>query len=170
MEYSLQICNSLHDDHMATVRVLEQLEAQLTKLGRKSAPDINAPDLAKLLTDVAATLKSEITSHFSFEEDNLFTLIEEMGDTPMLMILRDEHNTIRPLAAKITEAISEARADGFSDESWATFYDMGLELVERETFHIQKEEMGFLPLLDQIVDPDDDGELSMAFGELKAAG
>lgn len=170
MEYSLSICNTLHDDHMATVKMLENMETALTKIGRKTPPAADDADLARLLNDVTAIMQGEITGHFGFEEDHLFPLVEEMGDTPMLMILRDEHETIRPLAARITEAIKASRSNGFSAESWAELYDMGLELAERETFHIQKEEMAFLPLLDQIVEPEDDGELVMAFAEARAAG
>ena len=168
MEYSRAISRTLHDDHMATIRILENLETVLTGIGRKAPPAADAPGLARLLTDVTAIMQSEISSHFTFEEDHLFPLIEEMGETPMLAILRDEHATIRPLAVKITDAVKESREGGFNSEGWAEFYDLALELVERETFHIQKEEMGFLPLLDQIVEPDDDGALSMAFAEARS--
>lgn len=167
MDYSRAICRTLHEDHMATVRVLEKLEAALSRIGRKTPPPPQDPDLTRLLHDVAAVMQSEITGHFAFEEDHLFPLVEELGDTPMLAILRDEHATIRPLALRITEAIKAAHGNGFAPDDWAGFYDLGLELAERETFHIQKEEMGFLPLLDEIVEPEDDSALSMAFAEAR---
>ena len=63
--------------------------------------------------------------------------------------------------------VKESRTSGFTPDLWAELYDLGLELAERETFHIQKEEMGFLPLLDQFIEPDEDGALSMAFAEAK---
>lgn len=170
MEYSLSICNTLHDDHMMTVRMLENLETALTRIGRKTPPAADDPELSRLLTDLVAIMQSEISSHFSFEEEHLFPRIEKMGDAPMLAILRDEHNTIRPLAARITEVVKESRASGFSPDGWAELYDLGLELAERETFHIQKEEMGFLPLLDQFVESEEDRALSMAFAEAKENG
>jgi len=167
MDYSRAICRTLHEDHMATVRVLEKLETALIKVGRKSPPAPQDPDLSRLLRDVAAVMQSEITGHFAFEEDHLFPLVEEMGETGMLAILRDEHATIRPLAQRITETIRASHANGFTPDEWAGFYDLGLELAERETFHIQKEEMGFLPLLDQILEPEDDGALSITFAETR---
>jgi len=167
MDYLRAICRTLHEDHMATVRVLENLETVLSRIGRKTPPPPQAPDLARLLNDVTAVMQSEITGHFAFEEEHLFPLVEEEGESGMLAILRDEHATIRPLAQRMTEAVKASRDDGFSPDDWAGIYDLGLELAERETFHIQKEEMGFLPLLDQIVDPDDDGALSMAFAEAR---
>ncbi len=167
MDYSRAICRTLHDDHMATIKVLENLEATLSKIGRKTPPPQDDPALARLLTDVSAVMQSEITSHFAFEEEHLFPLIEEIGETMILSILRNEHDTIRPLAVRITEAVKKSREDGLNQDSWAEFYDLAMELCERETFHIQKEEMGFLPLLDQIIEPDDDGALSMAFAEAR---
>lgn len=167
MEYSCAICRTLHDDHMATIKVLEHLEAAFSKIGRKTPPAADDGVLGRLLNDITAVMQGEISSHFAFEEEHLFTLIEEMGDTPMLGILRDEHETIRPLAARIIEAVKSCREDGFSQDSWAELYDLGLELAERETFHIQKEEMAFLPLLDQIVEPDADSALVMAFAEAR---
>lgn len=168
MDYGLSLCNNLHDDHMATVRALEDLETTLTRLGPKAPPDVSDPALARQFATLAATMKAEIACHFAFEEDRLFPLVRAFGDTPMLMVLQDEHDTIRPLAAEVADAVRSALAGGFTPESWAAFYDLGLELVERETFHIQKEEMALLPMLDQIVDPDQDGELSMALGDAKA--
>ena len=170
MEYTRAICNTLHDDHMATVRALENLESVFTRIGRKAPPAVDDRDLSRLLGDVTAIMQDEISSHFGFEEDHLFPIVAEMGDMPMLSILKDEHTIIRPLAAQITAAVKAARSDGFTAESWAELYDLGLELAERETFHIQKEEMGFLPLLDQIIEPDDDGALSMAFAEARSGG
>ena len=167
MEYALGICNTLHADHMMTVRMLENLETALTRIGRKNPPAADDPELSRLLTDLVAIMQSEISSHFGFEEDHLFPRIEEIGDTGMLAILREEHNIIRPLAARITEVVKESRTSGFTPDLWAELYDLGLELAERETFHIQKEEMGFLPLLDQFIEPDEDGALSMAFAEAK---
>jgi hemerythrin-like domain-containing protein len=152
---------------MATVRVLENLEIALSRTGRKTPPAQDDPDLARLLNDVTAIMQSEIGSHFAFEEERLFPLVEDMGGSPMLAILRDEHNTIRPLAARMTEAVKASRQNGFDSGSWAELYDLGMELVERETFHIQKEEMAFLPMLDELIEPDVDSDLSMAFAEAR---
>ncbi len=170
MEYMSAICNTLHEDHMATVMVLEKLETALTRVGRKSLPGPDDAALTRVLNDVTAVIQGEITSHFGFEEEHLFPLVEEMGDTPMLAILRDEHEIIRPLAARIVAAVKASREVGFNADNWAGLYDLGLELAEREIFHIQKEQMGFLPLLDQIIEPEDDGALSMAFAEARALG
>lgn len=167
MEYSLSICNTLHDDHMMTVGMLEKLESTLTRIGPKAPPEGNDPELSRLLTDLTAIMQSEITSHFSFEEEHLFPRAEEFGAGDMVAVLQGEHDIIRPLAGRITEAVKEARTTGFTLDTWPVFYDMGLELAERETFHIQKEEMAFLAMLDQMLDPEEDAELTMAFANAR---
>jgi hemerythrin-like domain-containing protein len=159
MEYILDICNKLHDDHMTTISLMERIETALPRLGRKSPPDVGDAGLSSLLSDLFVAMQNEVTSHFAFEEENLFTRIEAMGETPMIHMLRGEHEIIRPMAAELMQSVTAARSDGFTPESWAAFYDLGLDLAERETFHIQKEEMGFLPLLEQIIDEDDDKQL-----------
>lgn len=168
MNYTLRICRDLHADHMATIQLLERLEEALSRFGPKSLPGADDVDFSALLADLSAAMKREISTHFAFEEEHLFSRIQALGDTPMLTILQDEHDIIRPLALRVTEAEETAQQSGFTAESWAAFYDLGLELVERETFHIQKEEMGFLPLLDQIVDPADDEPLAQGFEASKS--
>jgi DUF438 domain-containing protein len=60
-----------------------------------------------------------------------------------------------------------ARADGFSDAAWTAFRQSGVELIERMISHIQKEEMALLPMLEDIVEEDEDAELMMAYSEMR---
>ncbi|MEW5728037.1 MAG: hemerythrin domain-containing protein, partial [Pseudomonadota bacterium] len=57
----------------------------------------------------------------------------------------------------------KAPADGFDDASWRDFADAAHELVEREIFHIQKEEMGLLAAISALVDPATDQRLAEAY-------
>ena len=170
MEYMLNICNKLHDDHMITISLMERIETALPRIGRKSTPDMAEAALSSLLSDLQVAMQNEVTSHFAFEEENLFTRIEAMGETPMIDMLLGEHEIIRPMAAELMQAVKAARSDGFSADSWQAFYELGLDLAERETFHIQKEEMGILPLLEQIIDDDDDADLCRAYDAHQLAG
>jgi hypothetical protein len=45
----------------------------------------------------------------------------------------------------------------------ARFRDAGAELVEREIFHIQKEEMGLLAAISALVDRDTDARLAETY-------
>ncbi|MCB2100435.1 MAG: hemerythrin domain-containing protein [Rhodobacterales bacterium] len=165
--FSLRIVQTLHEDHMATMALLERLEGTLRRLGSGPAPATDDPDLSRVLTDAVAVLEEEIGHHYQFEEDHLFPRFAEAIDAGIPNMLRDEHSAIRPVARRMADLARGARAGGFSDAEWGEFVRLGGELIEREVFHIQKEEMGFLPALEQVIDPDDDGDLSMAYAELK---
>ena len=85
-------------------------------------------------------------------------------------MLGSEHEAIRPLARRLVGLAREAAATGFSAETWAEFHRLGGQLVEREVFHVQKEEMGFLPALDQSLDAEDDSALLATYEAMKGAG
>ncbi len=168
METSFNILRTLHDEHFATMALLEKLETALS--GAKAPPAQDDATMNRLLGDVEAILLEEISHHYAFEEGHLFPLFAEFGDMGITQMLLGEHEIIRPLAQELSELAKAGRRDGFTPESWEVFREKGLELVEREVFHIQKEEMGFLPALDQMIDEDQDSELTMAYIELKNAG
>lgn len=168
MQSDFNILRTLHDEHFATMALLEKLEKALS--GTQKAPASDDSTMNRLLGDIEAVLHEEISHHYSFEEEHLFPLFGEFGDAGITMMLRSEHEIIRPLAAELSDLAKVGRKDGFTQSSWDDFREKGLELVEREVFHIQKEEMGFLPALDQMIDEDQDSELTMAYIELKNAG
>ena len=165
MESDFAIVRTLHDEHFATMALLEKLEAALG--GAKAVPAADDADLNRLLGDIEAVLHEEISHHYAFEEEHLFPLFSQFGEMGITMMLKGEHEAIRPLAAELGELAKAGRRDGFTPESWAEFREKGQELVEREVFHIQKEEMGFLPAVDQILDEEQDSQLTMAYVEIK---
>lgn len=168
IESEFSIVRTLHDEHFATLALLEKLETAIS--GAKSPPAADDSNMNRLLGDIEAILDEEISHHYGFEEQHLFPLFAQVGDIGITLMLAGEHQIIRPLAAELSELAKAGRRDGFTPESWETFREKGLELVEREVFHIQKEEMGFLPAVDQMIDSDQDSELTMAYVELKNAG
>ena len=167
METDFNILRTLHEEHFATMALLEKLETALS--AARTVPANDDSTMNRLLGDLDAVLHEEISHHYSFEEEHLFPLFAEFGDVGITQMLAGEHEIIRPLAQELSQLARDARQHGFTPESWEVFREKGLELVEREVFHIQKEEMGFLPALDQIIDSDTDSELTMAYMELKNA-
>ena len=166
-DLSLGILRSLHDEHAATLAVLEKFEQMLTRNSPQNPPNAADPDVAKILGDVATVIGDDVSHHFAFEETHLFPRFEEFADPAITQMLRQEHELIRPMAERLAVIIKEARSGGFTSESWAEFHETGSEVTEREIFHIQKEEMGFLPALDQMLDKEEDGPLQMAYIEMK---
>ncbi|MCW8836170.1 MAG: hemerythrin domain-containing protein [Rhodospirillales bacterium] len=167
-DHRLNITRALHNDHLTTLALLEKLETTLRRIGPGNPPEKDDVMVSAILNDIRTVMEAEVTGHFAFEEEHLFPRFAEHVDHGIPMMLQGEHETIRPIAARLRELAIAALENGFDAASWAEFSDVGMELVEREVFHIQKEEMGFLPALDQIIDPEDDGELTMAYAEIGA--
>ncbi|EME68987.1 hypothetical protein H261_15772 [Paramagnetospirillum caucaseum] len=147
----------LHQAHMTTIEALQSLDELLGS--HKKAP---AKDdlLGRKLKQLARILKSEVENHFGFEENHLFKVFVEQGETGIVTMLTHEHRSILPLALQVADLAVAAAESGFTDATWTEFKDAGAELVEREIFHIQKEEMGLLAAIASLVDPEMDEELA----------
>ncbi len=166
MDYTRSIARMLHEEHMATIALLERIEATLAA-HRKTAPDTKSRDIASLLGDLATAIDNEISSHFAFEQEQLFTRLRDAGDTGMTQILQGEHDVILPLGKRVGEIARTAIADGFDDDAWTEFRRLAAELVERMVSHIQKEEMGMLPTLEDLLDDEADMEVSSIYAEMR---
>lgn len=163
MDYSRQTVRTLHDDHIRTIMALERLEGFLSRCKPKTVPDFNQDTVISALDEFAQVIESEIGAHFSFEEGHLFPKLVEAGDVGITAMLTEEHNVILPLGQKICALAKQGRSGGLDAERWREFFIGSHELIERMVSHIQKEEMGVLPVLDDIIDETDDGELSMIY-------
>jgi hemerythrin-like domain-containing protein len=155
---SSRISETLHEDHAATIAFAERLEALMVKHARK-LPDRNEPAVAQVLRDLPLALDAEISRHFAFEEARLFPVLADNGDVAIGNHLTDEHNAMRPLAARLVALGLQAQQGGFSELGWQEFRVTGAELCERMVMHVQKEEMVLLPLLEETLDPQVDAEL-----------
>ncbi|MBI5164902.1 MAG: hemerythrin domain-containing protein [Magnetospirillum sp.] len=153
MTAQTQIGALLHEDHMATVEMLQTLEAFI---GDHRNPPSAAVG-AKFLGELATTLRNEVGKHFGFEEGHLFPVFIGLGETGIVTMLTHEHRSILPLALQVADL---AEQGDFDAASWKAFRDAGQELIEREIFHVQKEEMGLLAAIAHLVDPKTDAELA----------
>jgi hemerythrin-like domain-containing protein len=152
MSFSNPVSQALHEEHRATVALMERLEQWLARTRRGGPPDVADPAVAQLLTDLAAGVEAEVQRHFAFEEEQLFTYLSAAGDEAIGAHLTDEHNAIRPLGSAIAEVARTAVAQGFDPARWEELRRLGGELCERMLAHVQKEEMALLPLLEESMD------------------
>jgi hemerythrin-like domain-containing protein len=159
MEFTNHVSRQLHEEHRATVALMERLELLLARHRRGSAPPSGQPEVAQLLFDLATSLETEVQRHFDFEEKELFTYLTAMGDAAIGTHLTDEHAVIRPLGLRVAALGREAMARGFDDARWSEFRQLGQELSERLLAHVQKEEMALLPVLEGTMDADTDARL-----------
>ena len=147
----------LHQAHMTTLEALQSLEEFL---GANRKPPQMDDLVAGQLKRLSRTLRSEVESHFSFEENHLFKAFIEQGETGIVTMLTHEHRSILPLAIQVADLAVAAAGAGFTAESWGEFKDAGAELIEREIFHIQKEEMGLLAAISALLAPEADAEMA----------
>lgn len=162
MTFSRRTAQLLHEDHQQTIAVIEALD-QLIAKHRKKAPDTRDALVRNTLAQATGALEEEVNQHFEFEETELFTRLEDMGDVGIGEHLREEHRALTPLGKSVAEMARGALENGFDDAGWTQFRTTAAELIERMYAHIQKEEMALVPALEDLLDPETDMELSIAY-------
>lgn len=167
MDFKHAICRSLHDEHQATVEALDGLEDLLAQ-GRRGVPDLDRPSVREMLRRLADLIQQEVRRHFAFEEDELFTRLADAGYTTIGEHLTADHRIILPIAEQVAALARSAVANGLNEAEWEDFRTHAAALIERLSAHIQKEDMGLLPLLDETLDADEDLELATTYSDMGA--
>ncbi|MEP7181639.1 MAG: hemerythrin domain-containing protein [Betaproteobacteria bacterium] len=157
MNYRSQTSRTLHDEHVATMALLDRVEHAF---GRADGSDPGIPTLARAL---ARHLDHELGRHFGFEEEQLFPRLTAAGEGDIASLLQEEHGTIRAVAEELLPLVRTAGERALDAAEWDTLRRGMPELVERLVAHIQKETMALLPMLDDVLDEDTDRELSFAY-------
>jgi len=165
MNFTNRISQTLHDEHGATVALMERLEQLLARGRRGGPPDKSDSNVARLLSDLSTGLESEVGRHFAFEEDQLFTYLESMGDAGIGEHLTSEHEAMRPLATRVTALARSAMDNGFTPTDWNEFTKLGQELSDLMLAHVQKEEMALLPVIEENMDPETEARLFQEYVE-----
>lgn len=160
--FSKRVCQVLHDEHLATIRLVERLGALLDRC-RRAPPDTTDVLAGQLLRDIPPAMESEVTRHFDFEEAHLFSYLAEIGDAAIGAHLTEEHEAMRPLGRELGALARAAAAGGFDAHAWQSFQGVARELCDRLLGHVQKEEMVLLPLLEENLDPAADASLHEAY-------
>ncbi len=153
MFYSRQTSLRLHEEHLATLQLWGRLEQSI-------AARVPQDELDALLRNCAAALAEEVTRHFDFEEQELFTRLAQAGDGDIAELLTEEHATIRDAAKNLGALLALPRRDAAAQQQLRA---LALELAERLTAHVQKEEMALLPVLEDLLDEETDRELVLAY-------
>jgi hemerythrin-like domain-containing protein len=154
--FTNRISQKLHEEHRATMAIMERLETLLTSQ-RRAPPDSNAH--ASFLRDVAVSVESEVNRHFDFEEHHLFTFLDSAGDVAIGAHLTAEHTAMRPLGARLATLSRAAAAGGCDEASWNELRQVGMDYCERMLTHVQKEEMALLPLIEESMDVETEEQL-----------
>jgi hemerythrin-like domain-containing protein len=158
MNFSNRVCLMLHEEHRASIALMERLE-QFVGAHRRTRPDCGQNDVKRLLSDLTTGIKDEIERHFDFEESRLFPHLATTGDKAIGDHLTDEHAAIRPLGRRVVELAQIGLGSGFDDRGFDEFRRVGQELCERTLTHVQKEEMALLSLLEETMDAETEAAL-----------
>ena len=164
MRFTNRICQALHEEHRATLALVERLEALLAGY-RHGPPDVGTAGVLPLLSDLADGLETEVWRHFDFEENSLFTYLEEGGDGAIGAHLLEEHVIIRPIGTELAKLAREGIAQGFDAARWAAFRRSGQDFCQRILAHVQKEEAALLPLIEEAMDADTEARLYREYVE-----
>lgn len=162
MAFQRQVSRLLDEEHRALLDLLGQAEQAFARLPRDVAVDAA---MATLLKRLGQQMAHDIGRHFDFEEQSLFPRLIDAGDGDMAGLLAEEHSVIREVAAELLPLTRAAQAGTLDAAGWRTLMQGMLELVERQVAHIQKETMALLPLLDELLDDESDGQLALAYAE-----
>jgi hemerythrin-like domain-containing protein len=159
MTFSNRICQTLHDEHSATVALMERIEHLLGRYPRGNRPDANDRAVAQLPTEISSAVEADIERHFAFEESEVFPYLDAIGNSAIGAHLTEEHTAMRPLGLRLAALSRAATAAGFDGAGWDEFRKIGQELCERLLAHVQKEEMALLPLLEDTMDAETEVKL-----------
>jgi hemerythrin-like domain-containing protein len=161
MDGPRQVSRLLDEEHRANLELLGRVEQRLARLPRGTVP--GDADLATLLGHLVRHLQRDLGRHFEFEEDELFPRMADSGDGDIVLLLREEHDAMRELAGELLP-LARAAIQGMLDAAgWQLLRRAALEMVERQVAHIQKEGMALLPLLDDLLDDETDGQLALSY-------
>lgn len=163
MEYARATARAMHEDHMAALTLLDRVDQFVLEQSAGAPPDGSQPATRMLLSDLKAAVRSEITDHFAFEERALFPILEEAGADDMTGILKDEHKILLPLGRRLADLAGTAGGSGFTDDSWTEFRNVAGQFIDGLRGHIDKEEMGLVPALEDALDELQDMELIASY-------
>lgn len=165
LTFANRISQTLHEEHRATIALMERLEQLLGRFRKGAIPDIGDRSVAQLMADLSTGVASEVERHFDFEEKELFSYLAAVGDEAIGAHLTSEHAAIRPVGSALARLAGEARTQAFDAARWEEFRRLGQELCERMLAHVQKEEMALLPLLDENMDAEAEADLYQKYVE-----
>ena len=165
MSFTNGVSQALHEEHQATIALMERLQQFIARHRRDGTPDAGDSAAARLLSDLATSMENEVQRHFAFGEGRLFTYLNTIGNEAIGAHLTDEHAVLRPIGARLARVAREAAATGYDAAKWVEFHRTGQELCERLRAHVQKEEMALLPLIEENMDAETEAQFLKEYRE-----
>ncbi|MDE2362402.1 MAG: hemerythrin domain-containing protein [Hyphomicrobiales bacterium] len=157
MSFQFSASRILHDEHMASIALMSEVERLIVR--RAAPPSPGDGETAAVARRLASALRGEITAHFEFEERVLFPYLMQCGEGDLAELLTEEHLALYSLFDEIETTIGDLREDSAA-VAWRRLRSLCGELSERLQSHIEKEERALLPALEGALTQEVDAELS----------
>jgi hemerythrin-like domain-containing protein len=153
MTFRYDICNRLSREHQQVIRLQRRFSDFLASAGADAEPDWSKTDVHILMSDLRFAFESEIPAHFMIEEEELFPELADRGIGDIIDLLSEEHRMITGLIAEVAPIISKAARERVTGSGeWKTLFEKGGILASTLSMHAEKEESGFLPAIDRLID------------------
>ena len=161
-----QVTQAMHEEHMATLELLGELERTVTASIDSAPPDSAQPATRDLLVALVENLEHEVGRHFDFEEQKLFPVLTAGGKGELAGILRHEHDAIRAYTPKLLELANLGLTSGLAPGDWNSFRHYSVALIAQHHAHMRREESEMIPALEKLIDPQRDWELWNGYGSV----
>lgn len=146
-----RIANKLHDEHEATLGLAARV-SRLIQVSGDTPPDPTEARVERTLDELAQAISGEVRRHFFLEEEALFPILRADGHGAIADLLTLEHQEILPIGDEVGALVAEMRKKAISDSEWRQFCQLGQDFFHRLMAHIEKEEAGLIPLVDECLD------------------
>jgi hemerythrin-like domain-containing protein len=157
--YTHLVNQTLHNEHEATLALLDQLEKLVARGGSGKRDSLDASHLRA----TANFIDTELRRHFDFEEQSLFGLLAEAGDDEICEHLLHEHEQLLGLGARLGVLARGAAAGTLDAAGEQELKRVALQFAAELRGHIDKEESSLLPALEDALDEQTDARLNEAY-------
>ena len=160
MEPKLEINRCLSREHKELSHLLQSFRNFLYLHGIGQQPDWSSTHASKLLNDLRTTFGSALPRHFAIEEDELFPLLEGAGLWQLVEILQEDHRLIKKLIGTVKPLLDKAQKNGrLTEQEWQRMWREGDALVTELSDHAEREEIGLMPELEEILEDEQADEI-----------
>ncbi len=172
MGLQFEISKRLSKEHQEVMALLARLESFLRSCPVETQPDWRGPGARRIMGDLKAALAAEIPHHFAIEERELFPLYAQDGGDELVAMLLADHQLILGLVREVQPLVEKVlRApDEFGQGEWETLRAKGNVLATELAAHADKEEFGFVPAMDERMDPETARRILARYLELQVEG
>lgn len=155
MDFQFEISKRLSREHQEVMALLARVGQFLNASGIEHQPDWRGVEARRIMSDLKGALVAEIPNHFAIEELELFPLYGQDGAEEMVDMLLSDHEVILALAKEIQPLVEKtlSRPEDFNQQDWETLRAKGNVFVTELSAHADKEEFGFVPAMDELMDP-----------------